>query len=46
MLHAVIVGSPLEMKTGMRVTAQWKEDRVGHIADLEGFVQEIEKADS
>ena len=46
MLHAVIVDSPIEMRTGMRVTARWKEDRVGHIADLEGFVQEIEKADS
>ena len=46
MLHAVLVGSPSEMRTGMRVTAQWKEERVGHIADLEGFIQETEEADS
>ena len=46
MLHAVLVDSPSEIRTGMRVTARWKEERVGHIADLEGFIQETEETDS
>ena len=46
MLHAVLVGSPSEIRTGMRVTAQWKEEREGHISDLEGFIQETEEGHS
>ncbi|MEE2767595.1 MAG: OB-fold domain-containing protein [Actinomycetota bacterium] len=37
MLHGVLVDSPAEMFTGMRVEAVWATERVGHIADLEGF---------
>ena len=46
MLHAVLVHSSSEMRTGMRVTAKWREERVGHITDLEGFIQETEEVDS
>ena len=46
MLHAVLAGSPSEMRTGMRVTAKWKEERVGHITDLEGFIPETKEVDS
>ncbi|MCB0994993.1 MAG: OB-fold domain-containing protein [Acidimicrobiales bacterium] len=38
MLHAVLVDGPEQMATGMRVTARWRSERTGHIADLEGFV--------
>jgi len=38
MLHAVLVDSAASMSTGMRVQAVWRDDRVGHIADLAGFV--------
>lgn len=38
MLHAVLVDDPAAMSTGMRVTLQWREERVGHIADIAGFV--------
>jgi len=34
MLHAVDAGSIDRMRTGMRVTARWKDERVGHITDL------------
>ncbi len=34
MMHAVDAGSIDEMSTGMRVTARWKDDRIGHITDL------------
>jgi hypothetical protein len=37
MLHGVLVDSPAEMTTGMRVRAVWADERVGHIADLDGF---------
>jgi hypothetical protein len=37
MLHGVLVDSPTEMTTGMRVRAVWADQRVGHIADLDGF---------
>ena len=37
MLHGVLVDSPAEMTTGMRVRAVWADQRVGHIADLDGF---------
>jgi uncharacterized OB-fold protein len=40
LLHAVDAGSIDEMQTGMRVTARWKRDRVGHITDVEAFVPE------
>ena len=46
MLHAVLAGSPSEMRTGMRVSAKWKEERVGHITDLEGFIPETKEVDS
>ena len=46
MLHAVIADSFSEMRTGMRVIAQWKEERIGHIADLEGFIPETKEVDS
>ena len=46
MLHAVLADSPSDMSTGMRVTAIWEEERVGHIADLTGFIKEVEESDS
>ena len=46
MLHAVLVDSPSDMSTAMRVTAIWEEERVGHIADLTGFIKEVEESDS
>jgi hypothetical protein len=38
MLHGVMVDSPDGLATGLRVEAAWKDDRVGHITDLAGFV--------
>jgi len=26
------------MTTGMRVTTQWRDEREGHINDIEGFI--------
>ena len=46
MLHAVLADSPSEMRTGMRVTAKWREERVGHITDLAGFTPETKEFDS
>ncbi|WP_419845444.1 Zn-ribbon domain-containing OB-fold protein [Candidatus Poriferisocius sp.] len=40
MVHGVLVSSPGELSVGMRVTARWRAEREGHIADLEGFVPE------
>ena len=40
MLHAVLVDSPDELVTGMRVLAVWSREREGHIADLSGFSPE------
>lgn len=40
MLHAVDVATMDQMSTGMRVTARWREEREGHIADVECFVPE------
>ncbi|HUA31271.1 MAG TPA: OB-fold domain-containing protein [Streptosporangiaceae bacterium] len=37
MLHAVDAGSPEQMRTGMRVTARWADDRAGHIRDIACF---------
>ena len=34
LLHAVDAGSMDRMRTGMRVTARWKDERAGHITDL------------
>jgi uncharacterized OB-fold protein len=42
MLHAVLVNSPAQMATGMRVRIRWREERQGHIADIAGFVPEEE----
>jgi uncharacterized OB-fold protein len=44
MLHAVDAGSINAMETGMRVTARWKDERVGHITDIEAFVPEAKGA--
>jgi uncharacterized OB-fold protein len=43
LLHAVDAGSIDSMKTGMRVTARWKSERIGHITDVEAFVPEAAK---
>jgi hypothetical protein len=40
LLHAVDAGDPSAMTTGMRVQAQWRDERQGHIRDLECFVPE------
>jgi uncharacterized OB-fold protein len=37
MLHAVDVGAPEEMRTGMRVQARWRAERVGEIQDIACF---------
>ncbi len=34
LLHAVDAGSIDRMRTGMRVVARWKDERIGHITDL------------
>lgn len=38
MLHAVDAGDASKMKTGLRVTLQWSEERVGRIQDIACFV--------
>jgi uncharacterized OB-fold protein len=40
MLHAVDAGSIDAMTTGMRVVPRWRDEREGHINDLECFVPE------
>lgn len=40
MLHAVDVGSPDAMSTGMRVRARWAENTTGHIRDIACFEPE------
>jgi uncharacterized OB-fold protein len=35
MMHAVDAGSMDAMATGMRVTPRWRDEREGHILDLE-----------
>lgn len=37
LLHAVRVGDKSQMSTGMRVQARWRDERIGHIRDLECF---------
>ena len=38
LLHGVLVDSPDQVATGLRVEAVWKSERVGPITDLVGFV--------
>jgi uncharacterized OB-fold protein len=40
MLHAVDAGSEDRMATGMRVRIRWRDDREGHITDIECFEPE------
>ena len=40
LFHAVDAGDMEKMKTGMRVVPRWKDQRIGHITDLEAFVAE------
>jgi len=40
MLHAIDAGSVDVMKTGMRVVPRWRDEREGHINDIECFVPE------
>jgi uncharacterized OB-fold protein len=40
LLHAVDAGSIDAMRTGMRVTARFRAERIGSIRDLECFVPE------
>ena len=40
MLHAVDVSGPDAMSTGMRVKIRWRDDREGHIRDIECFEPE------
>ena len=44
LLHAVDAGDEGRMRTGMRVTARWRDERVGEILDLACFVPEEEGA--
>jgi uncharacterized OB-fold protein len=37
LLHALDAPSPDAVSTGLRVRARWKDERVGHITDLECF---------
>ena len=39
-LHAIRADGPSSMSTGMRVTAQWRNEREGHVKDIECFVPE------
>ena len=43
LMHAVDAGSIDNMQTGMRVTARWKSERIGHITDVDAFVPEEAK---
>ncbi len=40
MLHALAVDSPDAVSMGMRVRPRWREERRGHVTDLECFVPE------
>jgi uncharacterized OB-fold protein len=40
LLHYVDAGDESAMSTGMRVTARWRDEREGHIRDIECFVPE------
>jgi uncharacterized protein len=37
LLHAVDAGSEGAMRTGLRVRARWRDERVGHLLDVECF---------
>jgi uncharacterized OB-fold protein len=37
LLHVVDAGDPAKMRTGARVQARWKDEREGHIGDIECF---------
>lgn len=41
LLHAVDAGDESTMKTGMRVRPRWREERAGHILDIECFEPEV-----
>ena len=40
LLHYVDAGDEAAVSTGMRVTARWRDEREGHIQDIECFVPE------
>jgi hypothetical protein len=40
MVHVVDAGDEAAMSTGMRVQVRWKDEREGHINDIEAFVPE------
>jgi uncharacterized OB-fold protein len=40
LVHAVDAGDIGAMKTGMRVTPRWRDERKGNITDIEAFVPE------
>jgi uncharacterized OB-fold protein len=40
LLHAVDVGDPSRMRTGLRVRPRWRSETVGEIADIECFEPE------
>ena len=40
LLHALDAGSADSVSTGMRVQVRWKDERVGHITDIECFEPE------
>ena len=40
MLHALDVASADDLREGMRVVPRWRQERTGHIRDLECFVPE------
>ena len=40
LLHALDAPSPDTVSTGMRVKARWKDERVGHITDIQCFEAE------
>ncbi len=41
LLHAVDAGDESAMKTGMRVRPRWRDERAGHILDIECFEPEV-----
>lgn len=40
LLHAVDAGDPSRMRSGLRVRARWRQERVGDIRDIECFEPE------
>jgi uncharacterized OB-fold protein len=40
LLHALVVDSADDVRTGMRVVPRWADERTGHITDLACFVPE------